>query len=337
MTVVARIVGAIATVMALSGVATDSVAAADAPLKIRFVMPTTPADYLLPYFVAQDLGWLRKWGLEVEESVVTGDAASTRAVLAGAADVTFVGVGPVLSAAAEGGNLKIIGSWQPVVDYVYVVRAGQSPKIEELANKRWAAAGPGGLSTALPKMLLKKYGLDTGKASFVSVGDQSSRLQAVVGGKVDATILDSYVTTRAEQAGQVTSVVPAAKEFPNLGNCYLVATSATLRDAQLRKALALMVRAGIEGSRYILKNPDDAAEIISKRLKNGDVAALKETLRRVNALDIWGANGGLNRGNFEFTVQTYFDLGQLPRKVNYADLVDEALVDQALKVVGAAK
>jgi ABC-type nitrate/sulfonate/bicarbonate transport system substrate-binding protein len=162
-------------------------------------------------------------------------------------------------------------------------------------------------------------------------------LQAVVGGKVDATILDSYVTTRAEQAGQVTSVVPAAKEFPNLGNCYLVATSATLHDAQLRKALALMVRAGIEGSRYILKNPDDAAEIISKRLKNGDVAALKETLRRVNALDIWGANGGLNRGNFEFTVQTYFDLGQLPRKVNYADLVDEALVDQALKVVGPAK
>jgi ABC-type nitrate/sulfonate/bicarbonate transport system substrate-binding protein len=158
MTIVARLVGAIATVMALLGIATPSVAAADAPLKIRFVMPTTPADYLLPYFVAQDLGWLRKWGLEVEESVVTGDAASTRAVLAGAADVTFVGVGPVLFAAAEGGNLKIIGSWQPVVDYVYVVRAGQSPKIEELADKRWAAAGPGGLSTALPKMLLKKYG-----------------------------------------------------------------------------------------------------------------------------------------------------------------------------------
>lgn len=321
----------------LLGLIAPGVRAADAPLKIRFVMPTTPADYLLPFFVAQDLGWLKKWGLEVEESVVVGDAAAARAVLANAADVTFVGVGPILSAVAEGGTLKVVGSWQPVVDYIYVVRTGVSTKVQDLGDKRWAAAGPGGLSTALPKMLLKKYGLDASKASFVSVGDQSSRLQAVVGGKVDGTILDSYVTTKAERAGQVSTVVAAAKEFPNLGNCYLVATSATLSDPQMRKAIALLVRAGIEGSRFIMKDPDAAAEIINKRLKNGDIGALKETLARVNRLGIWGPDGGLNKANVEYTVQTYFDLGQLSKKVAYGDLVDESLVTQVLKEVGPAK
>ena len=117
----------------------------------------------------------------------------------------------------------------------------------------------------------------------------------------------------------------------------VMATSATLSDPQMRKAIALLVRAGIEGSRFIIKDPDAAAEIINKRLKNGDIAALKETLRRVNGLGIWGPDGGLNKANVEYTVQTYFDLGQLSKKVAYADLVDESLVTQVLKEVGPSK
>ena len=46
--------------------------ASSADLKMTFAMPTTPAPYLLPFFLAKDLGWLEKAGLTVEEKVVTG-------------------------------------------------------------------------------------------------------------------------------------------------------------------------------------------------------------------------------------------------------------------------
>jgi ABC-type nitrate/sulfonate/bicarbonate transport system substrate-binding protein len=55
------------------GAALASPAAAQPRAKLKFVMPTPPATYLLPYFVAQDLGWYRNWGLEVAEQVISGD------------------------------------------------------------------------------------------------------------------------------------------------------------------------------------------------------------------------------------------------------------------------
>src|SRR5581483_9068926 len=115
-----------------AAVALGANAASSADLKMTFAMPTTPAPYLLPFFVAKDLGWLEKAGLTVEEKVVTGDVNCMRAVITGDADTTLIGPNTIMQAIVSGGGLKLIGTYQPVVDYQIVARAGAANSIKDL-------------------------------------------------------------------------------------------------------------------------------------------------------------------------------------------------------------
>jgi NitT/TauT family transport system substrate-binding protein len=301
---------------------------------LRFVMPTTPADYLLPYFVAHDQGSLDVAGIEIDEKVVIGDVNAFRALISDSGDATIPGISPILSGVAGGAKVKIISSWQPIVDYYIVVRKGLPTDIAALGGHSWATYGPGGVTSAIALLTLKKHGLDPAKAKFLSVGDQASRLQAVVSGKVDVTILDSYVTTRAERAGQITPVFPVAQEFPGLGNVFLAVDEKKLADAAFRRDFAALVRAGIEGSRFVMREPDKAADVMMKRLPTGDREVLAETLRRVNKLGVWGVNGGLERSVIDYTVSTYVEQGMLPRMLSYDQLVDTSLVESVIADVG---
>src|SRR4051812_24586751 len=158
---------------------TFGAAAQAADLKMTFAMPTTPAPYLLPFFLAKDLGWLEKAGLTVEEKVVTGDVNCMRAVLTGDADTTLIGPNTIMQAIVSGAPLKIIGSIQPVVDYQIAARVGSGTTIKELANKKWAIASVGGMTQALPRMVMKKQGLDGSSAQYLSVGGLAQRYQAI--------------------------------------------------------------------------------------------------------------------------------------------------------------
>ncbi len=302
--------------------------------KFRFAMPTTPANYLLPYFSALDQGWLLKGGIDVEGLVVIGDVNAFRALVSGSADATVPAISPVLAGVAEGAKVKVVSSWQPVVDYFIVARKGLSTKPADLGTMTWGTAGPGGVTSAVSTLYMKKHGLDPAKAKTLSVGDQSSRLQALVGGKVDVTILDSYVTTRAERAGQLTPVTSVVEEFPGMGNVFLVVDQKSLGDAAKRKAILAMVKGGIEGARFVMKEPAKAAELMEKHLTNADVGLLTETLVRVNKLGIWGVDGGLDRKIIDYTAGVYFDEGIVSRKVTFEELVDTSLVEEAIRDLG---
>src|SRR5262249_55364377 len=99
-------------------------AEAQAPAKLKLVFATPPTTYALPHFVAQDQGWLQQRGLDVEEVWLTGDANALRALLSGAGNIAAPGTFPTYSVVAEGGRVKAIGAWQPIVDYVLIAREG---------------------------------------------------------------------------------------------------------------------------------------------------------------------------------------------------------------------
>jgi ABC-type nitrate/sulfonate/bicarbonate transport system substrate-binding protein len=71
----------------LALVAAVSPTTAQTTTKLKLVFATPPTTYALPHFVAQDLGWLKQRGLEVEEVWLTGDANALRALLSGQGDI----------------------------------------------------------------------------------------------------------------------------------------------------------------------------------------------------------------------------------------------------------
>jgi NitT/TauT family transport system substrate-binding protein len=305
-----------------------------AGLKMTFAMPTTPAPYLLPFFVAKDLGWLDKAGLTVEEKVVTGDTNCMRAVLTRDADTTLIGPNTIMQAVVSGAPLKIIGSIQPVVDYQIVARAGSGDSIKDLANKKWAIASVGGMTQALPRMVMKMHGVDTANTQYLSVGGLSSRYQAIAAGTVDASLLDVQLALRGEREGRAKIVSAVHDDLPNMGYVFYPMRVSALNDAKEREAMTIFIREGVRGVRYVLDHPDEAAKVLAKRMKVDDVEGLTATLKKINSMGVWGVNGGLDKEVLDFSQKVYRESGDVTQDVPYDKLVDGTLVDAALKDLG---
>ena len=303
-------------------------------LRVKFVMPTPPATYLLPFFVAQDLGWYREAGLEVAEQVVSGDPNSLRAVVSGDADVTFIGPPTIMDAVVNGAKVKIFTSWQPVTDYQLVAGTGKAQTLRDLADKRIAVTGPGSMTMHIPQMLMKRAGVDTSQVKFLPVGGMSARLQAVAADKVDATLVDTFFAAKAESAGTAHIVSSITKEFPGLGYVFAIARENTLATPAGRAALTLFTRGTVAATRYIRHDPPAAAAILKKRLPDEDLALIRSTLERLNALSVWGINGGLEREVLEFSSRTFAELGMVKRAVTYDEMVDASIVAAVIGELG---
>jgi ABC-type nitrate/sulfonate/bicarbonate transport system substrate-binding protein len=180
--------------------------------KIKMVFPGPVTTFSLPYLVAQKKGWME--GLEVEDVHVTGDANAMRVLLSGNADIGLIGTLNVLASIHAGAGIRAIHSWQPIGDYSLVLATGKGNKLADLAGKTFASSGPGGLPDQLPRLIMRKHGIDETSARFVQVGGHAARLQAVIGGRVDATLVNTVTALKGVQEGKVTVVARLSAEFP---------------------------------------------------------------------------------------------------------------------------
>ncbi len=303
--------------------------------KIRMVFPGPVTTFSLPYLVAQKKGWLGD--LEVEDIFVTGDANAMRTVLSGNADIGLIGTLNVLASIHAGANIRAIHSWQPIGDYSLVIAKSKGDKLADLAGKIFASSGPGALPDQLPRMVMRKYGIDESTARFVQVGGHAARLQAVIGGRADATLVNTVTALKGVQDGKVTILTRLSKEFSGLGYVWNVVRTESLAKPEFAAAFQTMTEIGIRGSRFIMENPDEAAAILHERLPDLDLAFLKNVVRDLNSENPWGVDGGLDPKIEEFTADLNVKLGNLPRAATPAEVLDPRFVDAALKKFGPSK
>jgi ABC-type nitrate/sulfonate/bicarbonate transport system substrate-binding protein len=320
----------------LISLASSATLKANAAEKIRVAFPTTPTTAWLPLYVAQKQGWLGD--LEVEEIYVTGDSNAIRAVLSGNADYgAGIGTFGVLTAIDAGSDLRAISSWSPLPDYNVVIAADKGKTIADLAGKVIATSGPGALPDQLPRILMRKHGVDPSTARFIQVGGHPARLQAVLGGRADATLVNTITGLDAIQKGRVNLVAKIADEFPKLGYVWNVARVSAIEDPKTATQFQILTTAGIKGSRFIMEHPDEAAEILHARVPDIDLDLAKRVIRDLNADKVWGTSGGLNLEIAEFTAKTGADLGVLKNAIPPSTLLYPRFVDTAMKELGPEK
>jgi ABC-type nitrate/sulfonate/bicarbonate transport system substrate-binding protein len=130
-------------------------------------------------------------------------------------------------------------------------------------------------------------------------------------------------------------VADVAREFPGLGYSYLVVNERDLANPDTRHAFETYVRAAvIEGSRFIVKNPDRAAEIMHKRTPSVDLDLIKDVVRALVKAKVWGVNGGIDPEVTTFTARLAVTLKAAPREVKADELLDRSLVERVLAEVG---
>lgn len=318
-----------ASVVALSALGTGSQAHAQAKLKLRLVLPTPATTYQLPFLIAKDTGWFAGRGLEVEEIFVNGDATALRMMLAGSADITVVGPPTVFQAVNEGARIKYIGSPQPLVDY-QILGAKSITTLAGLGDKTFASAGPSDMTTEIPRLLLRKNNINTDGVKFLQVGGHAARLQALEAGKVQGAMVNTLTTVIAQRNGQVNVISNVAKEFPQLGYVMYTVQTAALGDPARFKALEIFMQGNIIGARTIVKDPEAAAQILSKRVPDLSKDLLVPVLKQLNASNVWGVDGGLDPAMVAFTSDALTAWKMIDKPVSAKEIIDDRVVKAAL-------
>ena len=183
-------------------------------------------------------------------------------------------------------------------------------------------------------MIMRQHGIDESTTRFVQVGGHSARLQAVIGGNADATLINTVTALKGVQDGKVKILTRLSQEFPGLGYVWNVVRAESLNKPELDAAFQTMTDIGIRGSRFIMGNPDEAAAILNERLPDLDLPFLATVVRDLNSEDLWGVNGGLDPKIEEFTAELNMKLGNLPVAVPAKDVLEARFVEAALKKFG---
>jgi ABC-type nitrate/sulfonate/bicarbonate transport system substrate-binding protein len=124
----------------------------------------------------------------------------------------------------------------PIGDYSLVLATGKGSKLGDLTGKTFASSGPGALPDQLPRLIMRKYGIDEMTARFVQVGGHAARLQAVYGGRADATLINTVTALKGVQDGRVTVLTRISQEFPGLGYVWNMVRAESIDNPRLAAA-----------------------------------------------------------------------------------------------------
>jgi len=240
----------------------------------------------------------------------------------------------VLASIHAGAKVRAVHSWQPIGDYSLVLATGKGTKLSDLAGKTFASSGPGALPDQLPRLIMRKYGIDETTARFVQVGGHAARLQAVYGGRADAALINTVTALKGVQEGRVAVLTRISEEFPGLGYSWNVVRTDSIDNPQLAAAFQVIAEAGIRASRFIMENPDESAEIMHARVPDLDLTFLKAVVRDLNSEKVWGVDGGLDARIEEYTADLNMKLGNLPVAPPAQDVLDKRFVVAAIKKLG---
>jgi NitT/TauT family transport system substrate-binding protein len=162
--------------------------------------------YYLPLTIAEQLGYFKAEGLEVEISDFAGGARALQAVVGGSADV-------VSGAYEHTINLQNKGQF-----FQAFVLQGRAPQIAlgvstktmpgyksvaDLRGKRIGVTAPGSSTNMMANLVLARAGLKASDVSFIGVGTSAGALAAVRAGQIDAICNIDPVMTMLEQKGDV--------------------------------------------------------------------------------------------------------------------------------------
>src|SRR5574341_352152 len=155
----------------------------------------------LPDRIASDRGIFEKEGLRVRYIQFQGTNLMLSALLANELD--YVTILPFIAGAATRGlPVKIVGATTKASGYAIISRPGIE-NVKALKGKRIAINTFGSSADFAIYQLLSRNGLDPNKdVTLLAVaGSPDARFAALIGGSVDATVVNSPFEYRAEQKG----------------------------------------------------------------------------------------------------------------------------------------
>jgi ABC-type nitrate/sulfonate/bicarbonate transport system substrate-binding protein len=234
-------------------------------LPIRITQSTVGPD-ALPYWIAQDKGFFKKYGIDSEIIYVRSGSNQVAALVTGNAQFANLGGAPVIAAASRAAGLKFIAMTRQDLERHVVVR----PEIKDaqgLRGKNVGVTNLGGTSWLVAMMGLEYLKLNPvrDQIGFRALGNYPVLVQAIETGNIDALVVDRIFSRQLKQKG-----FRVLAEFHPANAAGVVVTSKYLDE---NMAAAENVLKGIIDGQAFLVNPTNKPAVLKMlrdRLKISD-------------------------------------------------------------------
>jgi len=174
--------------------------------KISIAVGGKAAFYYLPLTIAEQLGYFKAEGLEVEISDFAGGSRALQAVVGGSADVVSGAFEHTINLQSKGQTFQafVLQGRAPAISMGVSLKTMPHYKtVADLKGKRIGISAPGSSTNMVANLILSRVGLKAGDVSFIGVGTAAGALSAFRSGQIDAMSNVDPIMTMLEQKGEI--------------------------------------------------------------------------------------------------------------------------------------
>ncbi len=229
------------------------------PVKITYASRTIESVLL---FVAQEKGFFREEGLEVQPILTRGTTAIAAALTGDVEGIHIMG--SAIRAIQRGLPLKVVAVnlKRPLF---WLVTRPELKSFDDLKKKIMGVVTFGGTQQLAGYYMLRRGGLDPEKEVTVTiVGDIPTQLQALAAGSIQIGVFSPPTVIVARDKYKMNLLAATSDQY------YPLQAGLTVSERVLREKRSLMkrtLRAIAKANRFFLENEKESAEIIAKTFK----------------------------------------------------------------------
>jgi NitT/TauT family transport system substrate-binding protein len=227
---------------------------------VRGAFPS-PSVQILPMMVAQERGFFKREGLDLELIFVRGASTAVQALIANQIHFIF-SIGPQMPAVWEGHDIILLAQQVGRPTFSLVV----TPDIHKIADLKGKKIGVtfGGSTAAGTKALLELNKLNPDKdVEYIGLPGNEPKIAAMKQGIISAALLAPPADYLAMKSG-LKRLVSLADIFKDTAFTGLAAHSKTIKENP--QMVKRMVRAIVRAVLHTRDNPEDALQVLIKRL-----------------------------------------------------------------------
>ena len=245
--------------------------------KVRIAYSAISGSQLVGW-IANDAGFFRKNGLDVEFIFIEGGPRAVQSLASGEVQFGVVAGAPVMQSNLRGSSVVLVTGFLNTLDYQFIVDKTIT-RPDQLKGKAVAVSQPGSSSDFAMRYALDKYGLEPGKdVTLVEIGSQPARFSALQSGKIQGVMIAVPLTLTAKKMG-----FNMLADLQMLGLEYQYTAMATTRDLIKSRPdlVRSVVKASVEAIHYLKTHRKESIEILRKYMKTDDTEALAETYEAI--------------------------------------------------------
>jgi NitT/TauT family transport system substrate-binding protein len=282
------------------------------------------------YAVALEKGFFKKAGIDITGIVAgAGGGSSVRNAMATESGYGDVTAAPVIAAAAQGQDIKIVSmTSRSLADLVVIVMPDSPLKTaKDLKGKKFGISNPKSLGEMMGVLVMGQAGLKKGDVEMTSLGSLGGALTALEKGVVDVTAIP-VILFRTQGGESKYRVLVGPKELPLIpSQLGMATTEAIKKNPDKLRAIQVARR---EGTKFIYEHTDEAIKILAKTyapLPEKEVGIMVKEL--VDA-KFW-VEGRIEMPLIENTIKAMRDIGMLETDVDAKSIVDSSLLPPDLQ------